>query len=172
MELVKLAKCSNSDTKKITSILESNCIEFFISKKVSLKVEIKVKRKDFVYANLLTEKFLLQQELSLFEPIQNIEKLRKMHHLINTQTTETPTLFANKLGLSHRQLNLFLKHLKNLNAKIGYDNEKNSYYYKNAFSLLFQFSLLSITDKDVVEIICTSEDELDMQFKKKTDFLF
>lgn len=171
MDLIKLTKCSKSNVSKITSILEYNCIEAFITKKASSKIEIKVYRKDFVYAKLLTEKFLRQEELSYFEPIQNAERLRKMHHLISTQTTETPTLFANKLGLSQRQLNVFLQHLKNLNAKIGYDNEKKSYYYKKPFSLVFQFSLLSITDNDVVEIICTSEDELDMQFKKKIDFL-
>lgn len=171
MDLVKLTKCSNGNAQQITSILESNCIETFITKKVSSKVEIKVYQKDFAYAKLLTEKFQRQDELSYFEPIQNVERLRKMHYLINTLTTETPTLFADKLGISQRQLNVFLKHLKNLNAKIGYDTKKNSYYYKKPFSLLFQFSLLSITDNDVVEIMCTSEDELDMEFKKKTEFL-
>ena len=122
MDLIKLTKCSYENALKIKTILDKNCIETFnikkkSSKQISSNVVIKVKKHNYLYAKLLIEKFLKQEELSYFEPILNVERLKKMHHLINTQTTDTPTLFASKLGISQRQLIVCLKHLKNLNAK-------------------------------------------------------
>lgn len=175
MNLVRIAKCSSDKAFEIKSILELNCItSFTLQKKTSKtsKVVIEVERKHYIQAKIITDKFLRNEELSKFEPIFSISRLKKIHHLINTQSTESPTLFAQKLELSMRQLNIYLKHLKNLNAEISYNREKKSFCYKKPFNLIFQFSLLSITNDKIVEMNCSSEEETKIDFKNISDYMF
>jgi len=62
--------------------------------------------------------------------IQNINKLEKLHHLINTGKTGSPKQLANQLQIDRSSLYIMIDELNALNLKISYSRKYETFYYE------------------------------------------
>ena len=70
--------------------------------------------------------------MQLFE---TIDRLHRIHKLIQQQATGTPDEFAERLHLKRRQLYNILKEFKDYGANIRYNRYKTTFYYANDFEV-------------------------------------
>jgi hypothetical protein len=84
--------------------------------------------------------------------IKQIERIKKMHHLISSEKTGTPIVFARKLSLSRSQLYNELEVIKELDAPLKYCKRRESFYYQTSFELILNYSLKTIKDDESKEI--------------------
>lgn len=84
--------------------------------------------------------------------IKQIERIRRMHKLICSEKTGTPSVFARKLCLSRSQLYNALDVIKELDAPLKYCKKRESFYYETSFELVLVFSLKIIKDDESREI--------------------
>lgn len=66
----------------------------------------------------------------------NLERLTRIHLLINKKATGPPRQLAKKLSVSERQLYRDLEILKEIGLEYFYDSSISSYYYKEDFTLV------------------------------------
>lgn len=69
--------------------------------------------------------------------LEKIELLKRMDYFIRCKGTNTPQRFARRLRLSIPTMYRNLELLKAKGAKIGYDNDRPSYFYEEPFDLIF-----------------------------------
>ena len=67
-----------------------------------------------------------------------VERLNRIHKLIQQKATGTPEEFARNLHLGKRQLFNILDEFRNYGAKIKYNRVKSTYYYDNDFEALIK----------------------------------
>lgn len=84
--------------------------------------------------------------------ITQIERIKKMHELIQTEKTGNPSEFAQQMNLSRSHLYNLLEQIKEMDANIKYCKKKECFYYENPFDIIFHYSLKTITDKETKEI--------------------
>ena len=72
-------------------------------------------------------------------PTKFIERFRRIDHLIATMATGTPAQLAEKLDMSESTLYEFLKVLKEFDAPIEFDNQRNTYYYTTKGRMIIRF---------------------------------
>lgn len=84
--------------------------------------------------------------------IKQMERIKKMHILIQTEKTGSPAVFAKKLQLSRSQLYNVLELMKSFDASIKYCKKKESYYYSEPFDLELKYSLKTIVNDETKEI--------------------
>lgn len=84
--------------------------------------------------------------------IKHIDRINKIHSLINSQKTGTPEIFAKQLDLSRRQMYNELEFFKTLNAKIKYCKKKETFYYTSEFEFSFSYALVAISDAESIKI--------------------
>ncbi|RXM48350.1 hypothetical protein [Flavobacterium sp. YO12] len=84
--------------------------------------------------------------------IKQIERIKKIHRLICSEKTGTPSVFARKLSLSRSQLYNELDVIKELDGPIRYCKKRQSFYYETSFELLLNYSLKIITNDESREI--------------------
>jgi predicted DNA-binding transcriptional regulator YafY len=71
--------------------------------------------------------------------LRQIERMQYIDQLIRLKSTGCPEDFAEKLGVSRRQLFNIIEELKILGAPIYYNKEYKSYCYEYQVRLLFDF---------------------------------
>lgn len=84
--------------------------------------------------------------------IKYIDRINKIHSLINSQKTGTPETFAKQLDLSRRQMYIQLEFFKTLNAKIKYCKKKETFYYNSKFEFSFRYDIVAISDEESIKI--------------------
>lgn len=84
--------------------------------------------------------------------IKQIERIKRIHKLISSEKTGTPSVFAKKLSLSRSQLYNELDMIKELDAPLKYCKKRESFYYETSFELILNFSLKTIKDDELKEI--------------------
>lgn len=84
--------------------------------------------------------------------IKQIERIKKVHQLIASEKTGTPSVFARKLCLSRSQLYNVLDIIKNFDAPVKYCKKRESFYYETSFDLELNYSLKTIIDNEAREI--------------------
>ncbi len=72
-------------------------------------------------------------------PERFIKRFKQIDHLIATRATGTPAQFAQKLDISESTLYEFLKVLKELDAPIEFDSNRNTYYYTSIGGMVIRF---------------------------------
>lgn len=82
-----------------------------------------------------------------FSP-QSLERLSKLHKLIQEEITGTPKELANKLNISERNIYFMIDWLKDNGAKINYDRKHKTYFYASPFILNVNFSIECISDEE------------------------
>ena len=78
--------------------------------------------------------------------LQQIERIRYMHHLISSNSTGVPDEFAGKLNLSRRQLYHLLEELKDLGLEIAYSRMQQTFYYINTVELKIEIKMQQLDD--------------------------
>lgn len=83
--------------------------------------------------------------MKLFE---QIERLNLIHMLVDKERTGSPEYFAQRLGISKRQLYNIIDDLKLYGAPIRYNPLINSYCYKKEFLLKIDVKMQLLTEKE------------------------
>lgn len=78
------------------------------------------------------------------EFIKQIERLQLLNKLVREKRTGSPEEFAERLGLSRRQLYFYLEFLKDYGIDIVYSRKTNSFIINNGkeIKIDFQFQVL------------------------------
>jgi hypothetical protein len=84
--------------------------------------------------------------------IKQIERIKKIHLLISSEKTGTPSVFARKLCLSRSQLYNELDMIKELDAPLKYCKKRESFYYETSFELILDYSLKIIVEDESRQI--------------------
>ena len=63
----------------------------------------------------------------------NIERLYRIHELIESKTTGTPEKFAQRFDIKKRQLYYLIEELRLFGADVGYSRKKQTFYYSRDF---------------------------------------
>jgi len=84
--------------------------------------------------------------------LKQLERLRKAHKLIQLENTGVPDEFAEKLGISRRQLYNMIEYLKEVDAPLHYNRKTNSFYYSYDFDLLVNVSVQVLVKNELVTI--------------------
>jgi hypothetical protein len=70
-----------------------------------------------------------------------IERVQRIHKLIQQEATGCPDEFAEKFNLKKRQLYNILDEFKNYGARIRYNRMRSTFYYDNDFDVLVKISV-------------------------------
>lgn len=70
---------------------------------------------------------------------KTIERFQLIHKLITDEKTNTPDLFAERLGISRAFLYQIIDELKQKNLPIVYSRKKKSFIYTKTVNLKFEF---------------------------------
>ncbi len=85
--------------------------------------------------------------------IKTLERLQRVHSLIQKECTGSPYELACKMNISERSIYNLIDYLRDYDAVIGYDRGRKTYYYQNNFSLCFQISLSIGADDEITEVL-------------------
>ncbi|MBZ4676721.1 MAG: helix-turn-helix protein [Anaerophaga sp.] len=81
--------------------------------------------------------------------IKRIERLGKIDKLIRIKRTGTPNEFAEKLGISKRQLYNYLDEIKTYGLEIKYSRNMRSFFYSNHKRLHIRFDLEVLDERQI-----------------------
>lgn len=84
--------------------------------------------------------------------IKNLQRLHRLHKLIEDETTGTPKELANRLHISERLVYLMIDQLKDYDAPIAYDRSRKTYYYTEFFDLDVKISVSIRNKEDKTEL--------------------
>ena len=62
--------------------------------------------------------------------IKKLQRLERLHHLINRKQTGSAQMLAQKLGVSRSTIYYLIADLKQLGAPVAYCNIRHTFYYK------------------------------------------
>ncbi|MDR0748508.1 MAG: helix-turn-helix domain-containing protein [Tannerellaceae bacterium] len=77
--------------------------------------------------------------MQLFE---TINRVYRMHQLIQREATGTSEEFAKRFELKRRQLYNILDEFKSYGANIHYSRKKQTFYYVNEFEIIIKINVL------------------------------
>ncbi|QLE00945.1 HTH domain-containing protein [Galbibacter sp. BG1] len=97
--------------------------------------------------------------------IKNLERLQRLHNLIEQECTGSPKELADKLHMSERMAYNLIEQLKSLEATILYSRSRKTYYYDKDFKLEVNISVVVMSNSEVTQIFAGS------YFSKKNTIL-
>ena len=80
--------------------------------------------------------------------LKYFERIKYMHFLIERKATGHPRRFAEKLGVSRSTLMEYIKDMKEIDAPIAYDKNRETYYYKEPCELNLGFQLSALSEDE------------------------
>lgn len=83
--------------------------------------------------------------MQLFE---TIDRVQRMHQLIQREATGTPEEFAERFNIKRRQLYNILEELRVYGACIRYSRIKNTFYYENDFEVIVKISVIPLSNQE------------------------
>lgn len=87
--------------------------------------------------------------MQLFE---TIDRINRVHIMIQNESSGTPGEFANKLNISRRQLFNLLDDLKSYGAQIKYSRKKRAYSYQNNFIVKIEVGVYPLSKQEQILI--------------------
>jgi transcriptional antiterminator len=84
--------------------------------------------------------------------IKHIERLEKIDKLVREQRTGTPDEFADRVGISRRQLYNYLDELRSYGVEVSYSRVCHSFEYRNNKRLRVYFDCEEIERSQVNQI--------------------
>ncbi len=88
--------------------------------------------------------------------IKILERLQRLHFLIEQECTGSPSELSRKLGISERSIYNLIGQLKDFNAEVAYDRSRKTYYYRNDFQLQIRLSFSVISNNELTEVLAGS----------------
>ena len=85
--------------------------------------------------------------------IKHVERLQRLHNLIEMECTGSPLRIAERLRISERTVYYLIEQLRDYEAQIGYDRGRKTYFYKDDFVLEVNFSICIGNPDQVTEIL-------------------
>ena len=89
--------------------------------------------------------------LKYYSP-QSIERISRLHRLIQEEITGTPRELAFKFNVSERSIYLMIDWLKDYGATIKYDRKRKTYFYFKSFDIKINFSIECISEEGMIKI--------------------
>ena len=89
--------------------------------------------------------------LKYYNP-QSIERISRLHRLIQEEITGTPWELATKFNVSERTIYLMIDWLKDYGAEIKYDRKRKTYFYIKPFNIKINFSIECISEESMIKI--------------------
>ena len=83
---------------------------------------------------------------------RKLERLKKLHHLIVSEKTGTPTELAGKLSISQSQLFNILDDMKLQGFPIAYSRKLKNYYYTKDCFLEIDFEVRLIMENKITKL--------------------
>lgn len=83
---------------------------------------------------------------------QSIERISRLHRLIQDEITGIPRELAFKFNVSERTIYLMIDWLKDYGAMIKYDRKRKTYFYFKPFDIKINFSIECISDEGMKKI--------------------
>lgn len=77
-----------------------------------------------------------------------IERLERIHKLIQLNATGTPEEFAEKLHLGKRQVYNILDEFRGFGADIKYNRMRSTFYYNNDFDVTVRINVNKLTNQE------------------------
>lgn len=87
------------------------------------------------------------------EFIKQIERLQLMNKLIREQRTGSPEALADRLGVSRRQLYVYLEYLKDMGLDIQFSRRLNSFVFACEKQVYIDWRFEVLTSKDAKEFV-------------------
>lgn len=81
--------------------------------------------------------------------INKIERIQRMHQLINFKRTGSPQRFARKMGISQSMLYILIKEIKELGAPVVYCRYRESYEYLYPVEFKAGFDTPNLTSREM-----------------------
>jgi len=78
----------------------------------------------------------------------SIERVHRIHKLIQRKATGTPEEFAEKLNLGKRQMYNILEEFRDYGANIKYNRMRGTFYYDNDFEVLVKINVNSLSNQE------------------------
>ena len=88
--------------------------------------------------------------------LKNLERLQRLHDLIDAENTGSPAELADKMNISERLVYNLIDQLKDFEASICYDRKSKTYYYCDDFQLRVSISVSVISNSEITEIFAGS----------------
>lgn len=85
--------------------------------------------------------------MQLFE---TIDRIQRIHKLIQNESTGTPCEFAERFHIGRRQLYNILEEFKDFGALIQYSRAKNTFFYRNNFELELTIKVSPLKEQEKV----------------------
>jgi len=84
--------------------------------------------------------------------IKNLERLQKLHLLIEHEQTGPPRELAKKMHVSERLVYSLIEQLKDFSAEINYNRGRKTYYYVSDFTMKLNVSFSITRQNKTVEL--------------------
>jgi predicted DNA-binding transcriptional regulator YafY len=88
--------------------------------------------------------------MQLFE---TIDRIYRIHQLIQKEATGTPEEFAKRFNIKKRQLYNILEEFKDYGACIRYNRTKQTFYYVNDFEVIMKIKVLPLSNQEQKTIL-------------------
>ena len=85
--------------------------------------------------------------------IKNLERLQKLHLLIEQEATGSPKELATRMHVSERLVYNLIEHLRDYEAKISFDRKRKTYFYSESFHLEVNISVSVISNNQLTRIL-------------------
>ena len=84
--------------------------------------------------------------------LKQLERLKKIHGLIKSESTGSPTELAKKLHISVRQTYLLIEQLREMDAPIMFSRRTKTYYYSKDYELTINISIQVLLQDQLMHI--------------------
>ena len=85
--------------------------------------------------------------------VQQLERLKAVHRLIEAKKTGTPDQLASKLNVSRRYVFRLVDQIRALGGEIAFSRRRKTYYYSNKFKLVILIKVKTKSDGIVTQIV-------------------
>lgn len=84
--------------------------------------------------------------------VEQLERLKYIHELIEKRKTGTPDGFAKKLRISRRQLYYIIDELKLMGAPIDYDIQLKTFFYSEKCEINIRFDIDTLSEEEIYNV--------------------
>ncbi|RZJ66945.1 MAG: DNA-binding protein [Flavobacterium sp.] len=84
--------------------------------------------------------------------LKSLERLQRLHDLIQTESTGTPAELAAQMDISERLVYNLIDMLKDFQACINYSRSRRTYFYEDDFVLKVNISVTVMTQAETREV--------------------
>lgn len=84
--------------------------------------------------------------------IKNLERLQRLHGLIEQEVTGSPKELAGRMQISERLVYNLIDQFKEYDASICYDRRRRTYYYRDDFQFKVSISVSIVNNDHITEV--------------------